>query len=273
MKPGCQADYTLLLLGKQGLKKSQALRAIAVRSEYFTDHIADLSNKDAREGIRGKWIVELAELEKIRGRHMDQVKAFLTCQLDHYRPAYGRRSADFPRSCVFAGTANGDTPLTDETGNRRFWPVTCGTIDVDAIKRDRDQLWAEAYASYNNGGALYLTPELNELAATEQDKHYEPGVWDELIEKWIANPESRQLTSFEIEQGAAPLTMDSKPGCVTVSDILTHCLEKRVSQFDQRDQNAVARCLRHLKWKRRQVYDPHTKKSPWRYVAPTTGQE
>src|SRR5580704_14472420 len=111
---------------------------------------------------------------------MDAVKAFLTSQVDRYRPAYGRRALDFKRTCVFAGTANGETPLTDETGNRRFWPVTCGTIELEKLKSDRDQLWAEAYATYQKGEPWWLTTkEQNDLATVEQDNHYESGVWDE----------------------------------------------------------------------------------------------
>jgi predicted P-loop ATPase len=269
MRPGCQADYTLLLLGPQGILKSQALRTLASNSDWFTDHIADLINKDSREGIRGKWIVELAELGKIKGRHAEQVKGFLTCQIDRYRPAYGRRSIDFPRSCVFAASANDDTPLTDETGNRRFWPVTCGVIDVEGLKRDRDQLWAEAYASYSKGEPSWLgTKELNDLATLEQDKHYEPGVYDELIEAWIQDPKARKPTDFELDQGVPLPVLVSEAGSVTTTDILIHCLDKTVSRLEQKDMNTVARCLTHLKWKRKQVYDPATKRSSWRYMAP-----
>jgi len=67
------------------------------------------------------------------------------------------------RKCVFAGTVNPPAGgyLKDPTGARRIWPVAChGVIDLEALERDRSQLWAEAVARFNAGAKWWLeTPE------------------------------------------------------------------------------------------------------------------
>jgi putative DNA primase/helicase len=56
---------------------------------------------------------------------------------------------------------NHGTYLRDETGGRWFWPVVCGRIDVEALARDRDQLWAEAKVRFDSGTVWWLdTPDL-----------------------------------------------------------------------------------------------------------------
>ncbi|MFZ1426574.1 MAG: VapE domain-containing protein, partial [Geminicoccaceae bacterium] len=141
-EPGCKADHVLILEGAQGIGKSTAAATLALDPGWFADEIADLGTKDSAQDLRGKWVIELGELSAMSRSAVERVKAFISRRVDHYRPSYGRRSQDFPRQCVFIGSTNADAYLGDETGGRRFWPVKVGQIDVPALVRDRDQLWA-----------------------------------------------------------------------------------------------------------------------------------
>ena len=123
---------------------------------------------------------------------MSRIKSFLTRTVDRYRPPYERYVIDVPRQCVFAGSVNPDTYLRDETGNRRFWPIRCGQIDLEALRRDRDQLWAEALALYRQGAIWWLDdPELIAMARAEQEERYQSDAWDSLIDRWLAFDKER----------------------------------------------------------------------------------
>jgi putative DNA primase/helicase len=92
------------------------------------------------------------------------------------------RLVESPRQCVFAGAVNHSIYLRDETGGRRFWPVACGPIDVDALARDRDQPWAEAKTKFDAGAVWWLeTIDLAQMAADQQVNRYEGDPWEEVI--------------------------------------------------------------------------------------------
>ena len=171
MRPGCQADHVLVLEGPQGTGKTSAVRILG--RPWIAEGIPDLANKDAALHLAGVWLVELSELAGMRRSEVEHVKAFLSRNVDRYRPPYGRRTVDEPRQCVFVATTNEAAYLRDPTGNRRFWPVRCTNIDLAALERDRDQLLAEAATRYRDGEAWHLTAEQAELAGSEQDaRHY-----------------------------------------------------------------------------------------------------
>jgi hypothetical protein len=120
---------------------------------------------------------------------VEKVKAFVTRTHDRARPAYGRRRIDAPRRCIFIATTNEDSYLKAQTGNRRFWPVKTGTIDIEALRRDRDQLWAEAAHAEQDGMPLVLPLDLWASAKAEQEKRLEPDPWDDILSGLQGHPE------------------------------------------------------------------------------------
>ncbi len=243
-RPGVKADCSLILEGQQGTQKSTALWTLA--EPWFSDELADLGSKDAAMQTRGVWLIEIAELDSMSRSEVGKVKAFMSRATDRFRPPYGKRLIESPRQCVFAGSVNHSTYLRDETGGRRFWPVACGKIDIDELKRDRDQLWAEAVDQYRAGAPWWLdAPELNRAAASEQSDRYEGDPWDELIGAWATNPTERMDS---MGHPLEPFTSDRES--VTVVDVLTHCIGKRQDLWSQSDKNRVARSLRALGWER-----------------------
>jgi putative DNA primase/helicase len=169
MRPGCQADHALVLEGLQGAGKSRTARALSVKAEWFADRLPDLHTADAAIQLAGVWVVELAELAAVRKAENEAVKAYLSRTHDNYRPPYGRYRVSVPRQCVFIGSTNESAYLTDRTGNRRFWPVACGDIDIEILEEHRDQLWAEAYQAFENGEPWHLDNEEQQLACNEQE--------------------------------------------------------------------------------------------------------
>jgi hypothetical protein len=114
MEPGCQADHVLIFEGKQGIGKSKALQVLG--GDHFSDGLPDVHTKDARDHVRGKWIIEIAELSQMNKADVETVKAFITRREERFRPAYGRNELVYPRQCVFAATTNRFEFLKDDTG-------------------------------------------------------------------------------------------------------------------------------------------------------------
>jgi predicted P-loop ATPase len=183
IKPGVKADYMLILEGQQGKKKSTLARILA-GDDWFSDSKVDFDSKEGAIALHGVWIQELGELSAFNKKDIETVKRFLTVSTDRFRPPYGRRTACFPRQSTMIGTTNETNGyLQDHTGGRRFWPVETGTVDLEALRRDRDQLWAEAVEAHRRGERWYPdTDEEHRLCANEVEQRQAIDPWEETLE-------------------------------------------------------------------------------------------
>ena len=174
-RPGCKFDYMLTIRGRQGLGKSALISLLG--GEWFSDSFTTLQGKDAYEQVLGVWIMEVGELAGMRKAEAETIKLYISKQTDRFRPAYGRRTQEFPRQCIFIGTTNEEQFLRDTTGNRRFWVVDTPNkprrdfweeLTPDTIRL----IWGEAVQIYKNGEKLYL-PKALEAKAREVQAIYE----------------------------------------------------------------------------------------------------
>jgi predicted P-loop ATPase len=221
-RPGCKADCAVILEGEQGIKKSTALKTLG--GEWFTDEIAEFGSKDAGMQMRGVWIIELSELDSLNRSDVGRIKAFMSRTNDRFRPPYGKHVVELLRQCVFAGSVNNETYLRDTTGNRRFWPLKCGDIKIADLKRDRDQIWAEAVRCFKDGASWWLDdPELLAQAQSEQEARCQRDPWEDVIAKWIAE----RLIGH----------------VVTVPEVLEHAIGKDQSLWHEADHVRVGKCL------------------------------
>ena len=180
-QPGCKFDQIPVLEGPEGTNKSTAIAILAGQENFSDQTILTERDKEQQELLRGVWIYEIADLAGMKRSEVEKVKAFASRSHDRAPPAYGRRRIDAPRRGILVGTTNDHEYLKSETGNRRFWPVRTGTIDIEALRRDRDQLWAEAAEIEKQGGSLVLPRELWAEAAAIQDERRQHDPWDDIL--------------------------------------------------------------------------------------------
>lgn len=204
MRPPVKVDSVLILEGLQGLGKSSLLHNLF--GDWYTDTPMALGDKDGYQQMQGMWCIELAELDAFNKAENTRAKQFFGSRVDRYRPSYGRMVQEFPRQCVFVGTTNQDRYLKDSTGNRRYWPVECTKICQEAIKRDRDQLWAEALWWFNQGTQWWPDDAHKHLFESEQEDRYDSDVWEPIIYDWLRRNNRVDYSTSDIMKEA--LDMD-----------------------------------------------------------------
>jgi len=230
-QPGCQVDHLLVLEGAQGIYKSAAFRNL-FSSEWFTDQVPSLDSKDASLQLRGKWCIEFGEFDRLSRHESSTVKAYITRQVDTYRKPWGKITSDVPRQSVFCATVNPAQYLVDEQ-NRRYWPVRCEWVDVQAMKCDRDLIWAEACELYSQG--VHWWPEdeaLKRMLTSEQQKREVENPFKNRISAWLDREEIQRDVLCD-------------PYSLTTARILEHALQVPAAQWKSAEQH-VSTAMRAL---------------------------
>ena len=187
-EPGCKWDNMPVLVGGQGSGKTTIVDQLGLG---YTGLVRTFSGKEAIENIGGLWIGEIDELSAMRrAKDLEEIKSFITAQCDKYRKPYAHNDVRLPRRCIFIGTTNSSAFLTDQTGNRRFFPVVVHSDGkkiwkhIDVIRDYILQAWAEAVAHYHDGSlpADYdhgIDSELNEMRQNYHDEDWKISMIDE----------------------------------------------------------------------------------------------
>ena len=183
-EPGSKMDAMLVLQGNQGIRKSTFWHDLVGGTPAYNELGEDQWSK--AEVIHAAWVHEFAELESVTTKaEVGALKSHLSRRADTFRPAYGRRVLYKERACAFVGTTNEVTFLRDRTGNRRFWIIPCrGQIDIDWVRENRLQIWAEAVARYKSGAGAWLGTLEAEQASLVLDNVAEDP-WDQLIDDFL----------------------------------------------------------------------------------------
>lgn len=221
LEPGCKADYMPVFEGGQGKGKSTALSIIG--GEWYAELHGDIASKDFKQDFQGKMLIELSELSSFKKSELETLKGMITSRVDRYRESYGRRSSDYPRKCILAGTTNRDDWNRDDTGARRFWRVLVGAIDWEWLRNNREQLFAEAVARVDRGEQHHeidlKAAEALQLDAMAQD------AWHYAITGYMAGRDH-----------------------VRVEDILSNCLNIEIARQDNACRDRVRSVLKQHGW-------------------------
>lgn len=271
-EPGHKFDYAVILEGAQGVRKSTFIQVLAMG--FFGELKADFHDeKRLVEQMVNCFIMELPELSNFNRSSVEDMKAFIAATENQVRMSYERQPKLFLRQCVFMGSTNKETYLLDDTGNRRFWPVKVevAQIDIDSLRREIAQVWAEMVEVYREMRAmqptgtlpLYLTSDrAQEIALEAQEarrQQTEADAYIETVGPWLDAP-------------YAPDPMDPDTTLirqkVTTSEIWSNCLGMH-GVPNRSAQMELGKALKKMGWARKQ--SRHNGENPvWAYHRPST---
>jgi len=236
--PGIKADMVIVLIGKEGMRKSSAVNALApIQDTYAELNFSDIHHKDSKMLLNGKLIGELAELQGLRSKEAEMIKAWVVRQVEEYRPPFAKLNVRIPRRCAFIGTSNNDEFLSIGENNRRWLPLdVVNQANIEALIADRNQIWAESIELFRKSGVLFRDAEKYQKEVNDTYS-----VIDEILQEQIMNYLSLNYQeSYRIGEV-----------CKAIQDNPFHKATKG-------EQMAVARMLKHLGYDKKRIGSART---------------
>jgi len=228
-EPGYKFDHMLVLAGAQGIGKSYLVQTLGGEFTTTMQHMP--TDRKGLQELEGSWWIELPELSAVKKADINQIKAFITSTKDSYIPMYGKNGRqDFPRICIPVWTLNPTEVgfITDDV-NRRFLIIEVKErVDIEYVKSNRDQIFAEAMELYKQGVKPHdivatLAVQAEEIAQANKQDDSDP--WEEPIANWLANKENDRVKSNEVLKGALEFYLD-KDLSVANKMRVTTCLKR-----------------------------------------------
>ena len=244
-QPGCKFDTITVLEGPEGINKSTAIRILAGGESFSDQSILGATDKEVQEQLDGIWMHENADLAGMKRAEVEHVKAFASRQVDRARPAYGRFREGRPRRSIEWGTTNNKEYLLSQTGNRRIWPLQTGTVDIEALKNDRDQLLGEAAAYEAASESITLDPSLWGDARDAQDQRRVADPWEDLLDPMPETKEDQYSTRRTIVHKS-----DDGYERVASADVLTYILQIPKAQQSSAHGQRLAPAMERVGWDR-----------------------
>ena len=257
MQPGIKFDNMVIISGAQGIGKRTFFSYLG--KDWFSDSLVTFEGKEAAELIQGRWLIEVGELSGMTKSETNTVKQFLSKTDDIYREAYGRRTAQFPRKCIFFGTTNDTEYLKDPTGGRRFWPVDANAKKATkSVFRDLpsevDNIWAEAFVFWQLGEPLYLSKNVEKMARKQQEDHREVSAKAGTVMEFVNKGIPVDWDSYTLDQRRAYWSFDyksyrgnlTKRDRVCAAEVWTECFNKEISASKRQDMMEINGILRGM---------------------------
>lgn len=225
MDPTAKNEIIVVATGKQGKKKSTGFKALAARPEWFGDSHLSISSKDAYMQLDGKWFYEIAELDSFKKAENTAIKSFVSSQSDTYRPPFGAHTITRHRNTIFVATTNEDQFLDDPTGTRRYAPVLTGEVNVEWIRANLAQIWAEAVVRFDRGERWWYEGD-------EADRLHRASADFRTLDPWA----DRVLTKI----------FEGTTGFFTVEKILTDWFTVPLDRVTKRERNRISSVMTQL---------------------------